>query len=90
MKNKKANHKHIYEECLIRKNLNRYDSERGYVRRDILIKGLYCTICGKLKEKQHFLTVPIEGDTTCRRMLLDNDEIMKVYSGLPVLDGKDE
>lgn len=90
MKRKKADHKHIYEECLIRKSLNRYDSERGFVNRDTLIKGLYCTICGKLKEKQYFLTAPVEGNPNARRMLLDNDEIMKVYSGLPVLDGKDE
>lgn len=66
----KANHKHIYEECLY------YEKEHEHYCR-----GEYCTVCGKIGIIHFFETVPSEKYSRCSK-LLRSDEVKEKYKHL--------
>lgn len=83
MEIEKTDHEHAWEWCLIRKNLDRYDLlEERFINYDTLIKGVHCTTCGALGEKQYRLTVP--ADDRHGRVLIDPNEIRETYKDLPI------
>lgn len=68
----KSNHKHSYENCLLQ--------FRGF-RRSIGL-GKRCSICGFIKIQNLFITDE-NPDTGCFKLLNDN-EILEKYNGLPI------
>ena len=70
----KSNHKHLYEECLVK-------SELG------LHIGKYCSVCGKTQITNYFITVPTE-NSCARRMVFNNEEIKGLYPNLPIKEEK--
>ena len=70
----KSNHKHLYEKCLVDTDCNGHSH---------LCIGKYCTVCDKTIITQFFISVPSE-TPHCRRMVMDNEEIKKLYPDLPI------
>lgn len=83
---KKSDHKHLYEDCLIRQNINRFDQTQGFISCDTYVKGVHCTICGKTRIKEWFITIPVNNGYVKR--LLTGEEILEVYKDLPIVDEK--
>lgn len=73
--NKKSNHKHIYEDCLLIEN-NKY-----------VYKVQYCTICGKRNNTKWFDFSPLENEKFLQ--LLSNDEKLEKYKDLKRFEVKD-
>ena len=68
----KSDHKHIYEECLLKTpDGNYYKSKR-------------CGICGKIGETHFFEVIPIKGTRTSA--LVDPKKLKNIYPNLPVYE----
>ena len=71
--NKKSNHKHIYEDCLL------IDDKHVY-------KAQYCIICGKRNSIKWFDSISIGNGY---HLLLSNDEKLEKYKDLKRFEVKD-
>ena len=74
--NKKSNHKHVYEDCLL------LDEKYKSVH-----KAQYCKICGKINHIKFFDFSPLENEKFLQ--LLSNDERLEKYKDLKHFKVKD-
>lgn len=72
--NKKTNHRHNYEKCLLR---------RIEDSKELLHLGRICSICGKVRIDNYFITKHQEDGTY---LVLDNTEILNLYPNLEIKD----
>lgn len=81
---KKSNHKHIYEECLLR-----YTRKNKFTGKDELkhIRAKKCTVCNKISDVIYFETEKItdESGRQAYRML-DDEETLAKFKHLPIYD----
>lgn len=76
---KKSNHRHNYEEVLIRTVYNGILNKPEYS----LHIGKRCSICGKISIVKYIITRKTEHGTY---LMLDNNQILEMYPNLPVYD----
>lgn len=79
---RKSKHKHIYKQVLLR-TTNKFNGKQI----EIIHLGRICTVCNKKHIDKYFITKKTDNGTY---LVLENDEILKMYADLEIIDTEDK